>query len=255
MADASVAAWPSVGRATLPNPVDPRRSVSAVLFDLDGTLYDQPRLRRRMAAELALLPFAHPFRAWRTVRGLRAFRRAQEALRTEGWSGSATEAQLTRAAASAGLPAADLATIVDEWMGTRPLRHLRACRAPGLDQLLSFLGRAGLDLGILSDYPIGGKLEALGVSRSFALTLCPDEGDVNAFKPNARGFLVAATRWGLDPAEVLVVGDRLDADAAGARAAGMSCVIVGATSYEPAPQGVMLLSSLERLYRVLSCTT
>ena len=49
-----------------------------------------------------------------------------------------------------------------------------------------------------------------------------------AFKPSPRGFLAACARWELDPADVLYVGDRVDADAAGAAAARMPAVIVTA---------------------------
>ena len=49
-------------------------------------------------------------------------------------------------------------------------------------------------------------------------------------KPEPQLFLTALDRLG--PGRALVVGDRLDADAAGARAAGLDCAIVltGATS-------------------------
>jgi glycerol-1-phosphatase len=57
---------------------------------------------------------------------------------------------------------------------------------------------------------------------------------INAGKPAAQPFRTALDRLGVDPegARALVVGDRLDADLAGARAAGLDAAIVltGATS-------------------------
>ena len=51
--------------------------------------------------------------------------------------------------------------------------------------------------------------------------------EINAFKPHPHGFLHACERWGLQPEEVLFVGDREDVDARGARNAGMPCALVG----------------------------
>jgi capsular exopolysaccharide synthesis family protein len=46
-------ARPGSPRPSLRNPLDPHRPIRAVLFDLDGTLYRQDQLRRRMAVGLA----------------------------------------------------------------------------------------------------------------------------------------------------------------------------------------------------------
>ena len=79
----------------------------------------------------------------------------------------------------------------------------------------------------VSDYPTDAKLEALGVAPHFSLRLCTTDTSINAFKPHPRGFLLACGQWGLDPQEVLYVGDRPEIDGAGAAAAGTRCVIVG----------------------------
>ena len=236
----------------LANPISPGGRIGGVLFDLDGTLYDQGRMRARMAAELLGLPLSRPLDARRVWKGLRAYRRAQEQLRTTPGSGSVSRAQLEHAAASTGVSAEVLAPMVQEWMLERPLKHMRACRASGLTELLTFLGRSGAAIGLLSDYPADAKLRALGVAEHFTLVLSAADPEVNAFKPDPGGFLAAARRWQLAPAEVLVVGDRMDVDAAGAAAAGMPCVIVSRSARAAGVRdGVMVVDSLERLHRVL----
>src|SRR4051794_13103918 len=57
---------------------------------------------------------------------------------------------------------------------------------------------------------------------------------ISVGKPEPQLFLTALDRLG--PGRAVVVGDRLDADAAGARAAGIDCAIVltGATSADEA---------------------
>lgn len=240
-------AQPSVRvRGWVPNPLDRTQAIRAVLFDVDGTLYDQARMRRTMAGELLRLPLREPANALRVWRGLSAFRRAQETLRrceTENFSAAT---QYEHAASASGLTVAAVRRIVDEWMFQRPLEHLAACRAEGLDALLAFLSDCGVRLGVLSDYPAAGKLRALGIDQYFSLVLCATDSDVLAFKPRPNGFLAAARRWGLAPQEILAVGDRADADGAGAAAAGMPCVIV-----ERRHNSASSIPSLERLRDVL----
>ena len=57
--------------------------------------------------------------------------------------------------------------------------------------------------------------------------LCSTDKEINAFKPHPRGYLRACEEWGLQPQEVLYVGDRPEVDAKGAKAAGMPCMMVG----------------------------
>jgi FMN phosphatase YigB (HAD superfamily) len=79
---------------------------------------------------------------------------------------------------------------------------------------------------VFSDYDPDRKLDALGVRDLFDVTLAATDPEVNRFKPHPRGFLVGAARLGVEPSEVLYVGDRADVDGAGAAAAGMSSVII-----------------------------
>ena len=48
--------------------------LAAVIFDVDGTLYDQPPLRRAMAIRLMRCVAREPFTGSRTIRVLRAYR-------------------------------------------------------------------------------------------------------------------------------------------------------------------------------------
>lgn len=237
---------------TLRNPLDAGRPIRAVLFDLDGTLYHQPRMRLLMAVQLAAYLARHPVAGRRVARILSAFRRAQESLRGNAGTRPAAVLQMERAAERAGVGVAEVEAAVAEWMFERPLRHLAGCRAVGMVRLLAFLQSRKIPLGVLSDYPADGKLRALGIGDNFSLVLSASDPEVGVFKPHPRGFLAACRRWQLDPADVLFVGDRADADAAGAAAAGMPCVIVGKTQAQTAATGrFLLLPTLERLRCVL----
>lgn len=208
-------------------------SIRAVLFDLDGTLYRQKPLRRWMAIALAREAARRPFAAPRLWRVVSRFRAAQERLRLRGHYPGLAAAQIAAAADETGLEPGAVRTIVEEWMQTRPLAYLQRCRTPGCVELLDHLAGAGVPVGVLSDYPAAAKLEALGIAHRVAWSICSTDADVEAFKPHPRGFLRACERFGLPPSDVLMVGDRVDADAAGAAAAGMPCVIISGPPPEP----------------------
>jgi HAD superfamily hydrolase (TIGR01549 family) len=233
---------------TVRHPLTPARRLRAVLFDVDGTLYRQRPLRLMMAAELGALALGHPFRAPGIWRALSEYRRAQEALRGDDTANAARQLQI--AAARAGMTIEQMARLVDEWMIERPLKHLARFRAHGLLELLDFLTAKRVAIGVLSDYPAARKLDALGVGHYFSLVLCGGDPEIGAFKPSPRGFLTACARWQLDPADVLYVGDRADADAAGAAAANMPAAIVTGGQLSPST-GALPVSSLERLRHVL----
>jgi putative hydrolase of the HAD superfamily len=246
----AVPAAPDTSEPSLRNPLNPDRRVRAVLFDLDGTLYRQTPMRVLMALELAALAVRRPLQAPVSWRVLSEFRKAQEALRgQETGRGGAIE-QLELTARRTGMTVDQVEAIVTEWMMERPLKHLPRCRAEGLLPLLDFLSGRGIKMGVFSDYPPNLKLQALGIGGRFSVVLCSTDPAVGMFKPHPRGFQVASTRWQVDPSEVLVVGDRPDADAAGAAAAGMPCVIIGKHRPDNS-SGFVSLHSLERLRDVL----
>lgn len=200
----------------------------AVLFDLDGTLYDQAPLRRAMLLELARGLAVRPFTAPRTMRRLKVFREAREELRDLGDSSpSLEEAQYRLPAERLGDDPAGVRATVDHWMHERPLRHIARAGWSDLRSTLQTLRERGLDLGVFSDYPPDDKLAALGVADLFDVTVAATDDGVNAFKPHPRGFQVGASRLGVEPGDVVYVGDRVDVDVVGAAAAGMRCVLVG----------------------------
>jgi putative hydrolase of the HAD superfamily len=232
------------------NPVDSSGRIRAVLFDLDGTLYRQAPVRALMALESLTMPLGGLASAPARWRALLAYRKAHERLRAQPGQGSLNDALISAAAAATGLERGEVERLVNDWMLMRPLKYLRANRARGIEALLDLLERAGVRIGVFSDYPAEGKLRALGLGDRFSPVLCSLDQTINALKPHPRGFLRACEMWQLQPHEVLVVGDRADADAAGAEAAGMSCVIVSRREPEGLkPAGYLALPSMERLHR------
>jgi HAD superfamily hydrolase (TIGR01509 family) len=198
----------------------------AVLFDVDGTLYSQVPLRIAMACEMGLLA-ASPLPARRRqIRRVLRFRRVREALRTGSRTGALAQLQYSEVSRQMDCSVDEVKGAVQEWIYDRPLKWVPFCRRRGLRPLLNHLRSQGVQCGVFSDYPAADKLTALGLRGFFDVVLSATDPDVDAFKPDPRGFLAAAARWGLPASQILYVGDRVDVDAAGAAAAGMPCAVL-----------------------------
>jgi len=202
---------------------------AAIIFDIDGTMYRQGPLRRAMLVRLFTGHLTRPFTLPRTLRALQAYRQAQEHLRDTP-DGDVAHAQLRWASERAHIDPQSLANDVDRWMEREPLPLLARYARPGLRELLVECRARGIKLAALSDYPAQAKLDALGVGDLFDAVLCAQDKDVDAFKPNPRGLLVAMTRLGSRPVNTLYVGDREEVDAVAARAAGMRCALISDTA-------------------------
>ncbi len=116
---------------------------------------------------------------------------------------------------------------------------------PALDGLRA----RGLRLGVISNWDsrLPALLEALGLRRYFSLVLCSSAEDVE--KPAPEIFRRAARRCGVEPAVALHVGDRLEEDYKGARAAGLRAVLIdrGGRADGRAPEVISNLSEVEAL--------
>lgn|SRR5262245_4263740 len=87
--------------------------------------------------------------------------------------------------------------------------------------------RAGLPMGVVSntlfsEQVIRHELGKHGLTDHLAFVMVSSEYAVR--KPNVLLYDVAAARLGVEPKDIWFVGDRLDTDVAGAKAAGMTAV-------------------------------
>ncbi|MGH9433304.1 MAG: HAD family hydrolase [Terriglobia bacterium] len=201
--------------------------LQAIIFDADGTLYRQDRLRLNILLRLFAAHCTKPSAGWQTLRIIRAYRAAQEALR--GFQGSTDLAalQIMRTCQSTGHSRERVEQCVKQWMETEPLDLLRKELLPGLLEFLAVARSREILLGIFSDYPAMRKIEAMGIQQFFQAVVSATDPDVQEFKPGPRGLEVALQRLGVKPANALYVGDRPEADAAAAARAGVRCAILG----------------------------
>lgn len=191
-------------------------------FDIDGTLYPELALNARLGLFASrharfLLAFASArkkLHALAETNGdvptdLPGFRRLQAELIAEALA----------------LPQAEALALAERIIYTELDSHF--ARLPvfkGLCRALDGLASGGLRLAVLSDFPTERKLGLLGLSGRFEVAQC-SEG-CGLLKPAARPFLRLAEALGLQPEEILYVGNSLRYDVRGSRAAGMRAALL-----------------------------
>ena len=197
---------------TSPIPWD---DIDLVVFDVDGTLYDQRRLRLAMLG--LLLADALRTRSLATLRTLRTFRRVRESLGDAPVEAFMQE-QYARTALLHGMKAEDVERLATEWLERKPLPMLAACRYPHVDALFAALLRSGRRVAVFSDYPASAKLEALDLKAD--PVVCATDPHIGRLKPDPAGLVAIMRACGASPQRTLVVGGRADRDGAAARRGG-----------------------------------
>ena len=194
--------------------------IKLVVFDVDGTLYNQRKLRWHMACDL--LVHAILMRDLKTNVILRAYRRIRERLADEESSCNDVTV-VTETANVVGCTPEAVQKIVAEWIEQRPLRYLVRCRYQGLPELFNGLRRKGKIIGILSDYPARAKLAALELYADYFVS--SDDPDIGYFKPHTRGLECLIAAAGVNAKSTILIGDRIERDGIVANRLGVNALI------------------------------
>ncbi len=197
-------------------------SVRAVVLDVDGTLYDQRRLRLRMLARILAHLAAHPS-SFREMRVLRCFRAMREGL-ADIPHHDVENLQYRVVADALGVDATLVRSVVARWIHQEPLPYLQGCMYPGVNAFLEGLAQRGIQVAFFSDYPVTEKLAAMGIrcGRGY----CATDPPIDRLKPSPRGLEVILEALGMPAADCLMIGDREERDGRCAAAAGMPYRII-----------------------------
>lgn len=214
-----------------------------VLLDLDGTLVDHEGAAaaglRAWLPTVGLAPTDAAIARWATVQEphLAAWRDGRI---------SFTEQRRRRLRDYLGIAGTDAE--LDEIFAGYATHYEDAWRAfDDVAGALAALAEAGLVTAVLTNGSRGQQLRKLartGLGDRVGPVFTVD--DLGVAKPHARAFREACARWGLDPGEVLSVGDDHALDVLGARAAGLSAVHLDRDGRGPAGEA-QRISSLREL--------
>jgi putative hydrolase of the HAD superfamily len=216
--------------------------VKAVLFDLDGTLYDRDRLAAELF-EAQYAAFAHE------LRGVSYERFLSDVLAMDDHGYGPKETGYRALVASWGL---------DGGVALRLVAHFRstydgycALTDDTRRTLVELRGR-GLKLGVITNGPSAmqrRKLAVLGLARAFDSVVVSEEEGVR--KPDAEIFRRALARCGVAAHEAWFVGDHPVADVEGAHGAGMRAVWKFVPYWPPVVANAPVIRELSELLDLL----
>jgi putative hydrolase of the HAD superfamily len=195
-------------------------SFRLVVFDVDGTLYNQNRLRLCMLQDLIGHTIAS--RSYATLRVLRLYRKLRETIADQEVRGF-DEILLTQTAREAGVEKARVQALVCEWIEQRPLPYIGDCRYPYVAEVFAALKRRDKIVGIFSDYPPFDKLRAMDLNADIVVSAT--DNNVGILKPNPRGLAIIMAAAGVGPQQTILIGDRTNRDGEAARRAGAAALI------------------------------
>lgn len=223
--------------------------IEAVLWDVDDTLFDHSGAER-----IAALRYFAAEGLDADEAALRRWREITEEEYTRFTAGELTFAGQRRERVRRLLGRELSDTEADAWFG-RYLEFFEAAWSTfsDVEGVFEALAEPPYRHGVLSNSTTAvqeRKLTMLGLRHRFEFVVCSD--DLGCSKPDPRAFLQACAALGLPPEHVAYVGDRLDLDALGAQAAGLTGIWLDRTgSVAVVPDGIHHITGLAQLPGVL----
>ncbi|MCR4923625.1 MAG: HAD family hydrolase [Lachnospiraceae bacterium] len=217
----------------------------AVVWDLDGTLYYQRRMRLRMALSLLTYYLTHPLRL-KELFAVKKFREVREhwedhmagdkelvnkTLKENRDCDELSVKQYLYVAKSLNTEFSLVKDAVTMWIYQRPLDIIYECRDKDAAELIAELREKGIDNYIFSDYPIEDKLKALkikGIKGCYSAT----DHNIAVLKPDPKGLKLIMEENDHAPSQVLMIGDRMSKDGEAAKKAGCDYYILPKSRYK-----------------------
>jgi len=198
-------------------------NLEVVIFDVDGTLYNQSHLRKKMLFSL-MKHFI--FRPWQVNELLILYHFRKEREKNKGFKGAnLNEQQYIWCQQKTNQPINRIKEVVNKWIFTYPNQFLKACAYPGIHLFFKSLAEKNIRIAIYSDYDSIKKMQSMDLKAD--LYVSSTNANINAFKPNPDGLEFIFTELGIiDKNKCLFIGDRIELDGDCAKAAGMPFLLV-----------------------------
>jgi putative hydrolase of the HAD superfamily len=184
------------------------KNLRAVILDVDGTLYDQTKLRRKMFYALLKYYSIRPLQL-KDLLILYHFR-AEREKRFDYCGTDLDNEQYQWCAAKVAAPLDRIKWVISKWIFEFPTTYLLSCRFEGISSLIELLVKHNIKVAVYSDYQATDKLKSLQIKAD--LIIASTDPKINCMKPQQKALVYIMNTLNVNHNECLFIGDRYELD-------------------------------------------
>lgn len=180
-----------------------------IIFDVDGTIYNQSKLRKRILVSLLIYYSARPWK-YKDLYILYHFRKEREKHAGRHFN-SLEEEQYEWCSKKTGISISYIKQVIDKWIFNYPNKFLLNCMYPGAKEFIKTITDYNILTAVYSDYPAEKKMQMMNLD--FNMLVSSTDHFINAMKPSVRGLDHIIKELNIrDRANCLFIGDRYELD-------------------------------------------
>ena len=186
------------------------------VFDVDGTLYYQNKLRLIMGKRLLMYYLLHPLK-FKDLIIIKNFRSLRE-------NAKDTNGLFDITAKKCNVSVSRVNEVIKKWIYENPIDALIASKDDTLLAIIDKLKANGKTVAIWSDYEADDKLKALKLSTDYVYTA--EQERVGELKPSPKGLKLIMSDLRVAKDKTIIIGDRMVKDGEAAKKAGCDYLIL-----------------------------
>lgn len=186
------------------------------VFDVDGTLYYQNKLRLIMGKRLLMYYLLHPLKL-KDLIIIKNFRSLRE-------NAKDTNGLFDITAKKCNVSVSRVNEVIKKWIYENPIDALIASKDDTLLAIIDKLKANGKTVAIWSDYEADDKLKALQLSTDYVYTA--EQERVGELKPSPKGLKLIMSDLRVAKDKTIMIGDRMVKDGEAAKKAGCDYLIL-----------------------------
>ena len=186
------------------------------VFDVDGTLYYQNKLRLIMGKRLLMYYLFHPLK-FKDLIIIKNFRSLRE-------NAKDTNGLFDITAKKCNVSVSRVNEVIKKWIYENPIDALTASKDDTLLAIIDKLKANGKTVAIWSDYEADDKLKALKLSTDYVYTA--EQERVGELKPSPKGLKLIMSDLRVAKDKTIMIGDRMVKDGEAAKKAGCDYLIL-----------------------------
>lgn len=186
------------------------------VFDVDGTLYYQNKLRLIMGKRLLLYYLFHLLK-FKDLIIIKNFRSLRE-------NAKDTNGLFDITAKKCNVSVSRVNEVIKKWIYENPIDALIASKDDTLLAIIDKLKANGKTVAIWSDYEADDKLKALKLSTDYVYTA--EQERVGELKPSPKGLNLIMSDLNVSKDKTIMIGDRMVKDGEAAKKAGCDYLIL-----------------------------